>query len=62
MANAVVTQAMFRQFDLTMGNSFDRLDALNDLPFFRDLLFCRVTGFLLAIDIPVSKKLRHLDA
>jgi hypothetical protein len=54
-ANAVVTQVMFRKFDLTIGNNPDRSDAFNDLPFLRGLLFRGVTGFLFAIDIPVSK-------
>ena len=58
MANTVATQIMFRRFDVTTGKNPDRSDDFHDL---RGLLFRRVTDFLFAIVIPVSKKLRHLE-
>jgi hypothetical protein len=57
VAKAAVTQIMLRRFDVTTGKNPDRSDDFHDL---RGLLFRRVTGFLFAIVIPVSKKLRHL--
>lgn len=57
VANTVATQIMLIRFDVTTGKNPDRSDGFHDL---RGLLFCSVTGFLFAIVIPVSKKLRHL--
>ena len=61
MAKAVVTQVMFIRFDVTTGKNPDRSEAFNGLTFLRGLLCCRITGFLFAIVIPVSERLRHLE-
>ena len=51
MAKTVVTQIMFRRFEVTTGNNPDRSAAFNDLAFLRGLLCCRIAGFLCAIVI-----------
>jgi hypothetical protein len=54
VAKAVVTQIMFRRFDVTRRNTPDRSDAFKDLTVLRDLLCCRIAGFLRVMVIPVS--------
>jgi hypothetical protein len=61
VAKTVVTQIMFRRFEVTTGKNPDRSGAFNGLAFFRALLWCRITGFPCAIAIPVSEGLRHLE-
>jgi hypothetical protein len=61
VAKIVVTQIMFRRFEVTTGNNPDRSAAFNDLAFLRGLLCCRIAGFLCAIVIPVSGDLRHWE-
>jgi hypothetical protein len=46
MAKTVVTQIMFRRFEVTTGNNPDRSGGFNCLAFLRGLLCCRITGFL----------------
>jgi len=56
-AKAVVTQIMFRRFDVMTANSPGCSNAFQDT-FLRGLLRCLVTGFLCAMAI--SAELRHL--
>ena len=60
MAKIVVTQIMFRRFEVTTGNNPDGSGGFNGLAFLRGLLCCRIAGFLCAIVIPVSG-LRHWE-
>jgi hypothetical protein len=60
VAKTVVTQIMFRRFEVTTGKNPDRSAAFNGLAFLRGLLCCRIAGFLCAIVIPVSG-LRHWE-
>jgi hypothetical protein len=57
----VVTQIMFRRFEVTTGKNPDRFGAFNGLLFLRGLLCFRITGFLCAMVIPLSEGLRHLE-
>jgi hypothetical protein len=52
-AKAVVTQIMFRRFDLIAANSPGCSNAFQDT-FLRGLICCLVTGFLCAMAISVS--------
>jgi hypothetical protein len=52
-AKAVVTQVMFRRFDLITANSSGCSNAFQDT-FLRGLLCCLATGFLCAIVVSVS--------
>jgi hypothetical protein len=61
VATTVVTQIMFRTFEVTTGNNPDRSGAFNGLAFLSGLLCCRITGFLCAMVIPVREGLRHLE-
>jgi hypothetical protein len=62
VATTVVTQIMFRRFEVTTGNNPDLSDAFNGLAFLRGLLCCRITGSLCAMVIPVSEELiRYLE-
>ena len=61
MAKTVVTQVMFKRFEVTTGSNPDRSDAFASLAFLRGLLCCRITGSLCAMVIPVSEGLRHLE-
>ena len=61
MAKTVVTQIMFRRFEVTTGKNPDLSGAFNGLAFLRGLLGCRTTGCLCAMVVPVSKWLRHLE-
>ena len=62
MATTVVTQIMFRRFEVTTGNNPDRSDAFNGLAFLCGLLCRRITGSLCAMVIPVSEGLiRYLE-
>jgi hypothetical protein len=61
VATTVVTQIMFRRFEVTTGNNPDRSDAFNGLAFLRGLLCCRITGSLCATVIPVSEGIGHLE-
>jgi hypothetical protein len=54
VATTVVTQIMFRTFEVTTGKNPDRSGAFNGLAFLRGLLCCRITGSLCAMVIPVS--------
>ena len=54
MAKTVVTQIMFRRFEVTTGNSPDRSGGFNGLAFLRGLLCCRITGFPCAMVVPAS--------
>ena len=58
-AKAVVTQIMFRRFDVMTANSPGCSNAFQDT-FLRGLLCCLVTGFLCAMIISVREGLRHL--
>ena len=49
MAKTVVTQIMFRRFEVTTGNNPDRSGGFNGLAFLRGLLCCRITGFPCAL-------------
>jgi hypothetical protein len=57
MATTVVTQIMFRTFEVTTGKNPDRSGAFNGLAFLRGLPGCRITGSLCAMVIPVSEGL-----
>jgi hypothetical protein len=59
-AKAVVTQIMFRRFDLMTANSPGCSSAFQDT-FLRGLICCLVTGFLCAMVISVRNGLRHLE-
>jgi hypothetical protein len=61
VAKTVVTQIMFRRFEVTTGKNPDRSGAFNGLAFLRALLWCRITCFPCAIVIPVSEGLGHLE-
>ena len=61
VAKRVVTQIMFRRFEVTTGKNPDRSVAFNGLAFLRGLRCGRITGFLCAMVIPVSEGLRHLE-
>jgi hypothetical protein len=54
MAKTVVTQIMFRRFEVTTGNNPDRSADFNCLAFLRGLLCCRITGFPCAMAVPAS--------
>jgi hypothetical protein len=54
MAKTVVTQIMFRRFEVTTGNNPDRSADFNCLAFLRGLLCCRITGFPCAMVVPAS--------
>jgi hypothetical protein len=63
VAKTVVTQIMFRRFDLTTGKNPDRSGAFNGLVLLRGLLCCRLTPvFFCAMVISVSEGLRHLSS
>jgi len=49
VAKTVVTQIMFRRFEVTTGNNPDRSGGFNGLAFLRGLLCCRITGFPCAL-------------
>ena len=51
MANAVVTQIMFRRVDLTKGKVLDAAGAFNGLTVLRGLLCCRITGSRFAMAV-----------
>jgi len=54
VAKTVVTQIMFRRFEVTTGNNPDRSGGFNGLAFLRGLLCCRITGFPCAMVVPAS--------
>jgi hypothetical protein len=57
VATTVVTQIMFRTFEVTTGKNPDRSGAFSGLAFLRGLPGCRITGSLCAMVIPVSEGL-----
>jgi hypothetical protein len=59
VAKTVVTQVMFKRFEVTTGNNPDRSGAFNNLAFLRGLLCSRITGFLCAMVVPVSERLSY---
>src|SRR6266404_8357901 len=62
VATTVVTQIMFRTFEVTTGKNPDRSGAFNGLAFLRGLPGCRITGSLCAMVILVSEGLiRYLE-
>jgi hypothetical protein len=62
VAKRVVTQIMFRRFEVTTGKNPDRSVAFNGLAFLRRLLCCRIAGFVCAMVIPVSEGPQALGA
>jgi hypothetical protein len=54
VAKTVVTQIMFRRFEVTTGKNPDRSGAFNGLAFLRALLWCRITAFPCAMVVPAS--------
>jgi hypothetical protein len=54
VATTVVTQIMFRTFEVKTGKNPDRSGAFNGLALLRGLLCCRITGSRCAMAIPVS--------
>jgi hypothetical protein len=59
VAKTVVTQIMFRRFEVTTGKSLDCSGPFRGLAFLRGLLSCRIYSFLCAMAISVSEALRH---
>lgn len=60
MANVVVTQIMFRRFDLTTGKVLDASGAFVGLTVLLGLLCCPFTGSFFPWRLS-SKALRHSD-
>jgi hypothetical protein len=48
-AKTVITQIIFRRFEVTTGKKPDLSGDFNGCAFLRDLRCCRVTGFLCAM-------------